>query len=189
MKKVVLKSQVADLDKLNRKLENIGMEFEPAVWQHERIYWASDFRPNMNYPRLVLRTEVAKTDQPANYYLYLKRHIEDSGIDFVNMTPVENYTETTGIIHQLGYRKAAEVSRKRQELRLDEHTVMYLDTIEGIEGAFLKLEMELLGETPVETVRATLFETLRLLGIETFMMQTYAEVLAGHTLQPYFLPE
>lgn len=189
MKKVVLKSQVPDLAKLEKKMSNIGMAFSPAVWQSERIFWPSDFRPGMNQPRLVLRTEVAQTDQPATYYLYLKRHIEDSGLDFVHMTTVGDYAEAIEIVKQMGYREAADVSRQRRTLQLNGHTVLYLDTVEGIDGVFLKLEVEMLEEAPVDAVRATLFETLSLLGLETFMMQTYAELLAGNTLQPYYLPK
>lgn len=190
MKKIVLKSQVPDRAKLEKKIANIGMEFSPAVWQSERIYWPSDFKSGMNQARLVLRTEVAETDKPAMYYLYLKRHIEDSGLDFVNMTTVGDYAEAIEIIKQLGYREAADVSRQRQTLQLDGHTVLYLDTVEGIDGAFLKLEVEMADDTvPVDVVRATLFETLNLLGLETFMMQAYAELLAGNVLQPYYLPK
>lgn len=189
MKRIVLKSQVPDRAKLEQKVANIGMEFSPAVWQQERIYWPSGFRSGMNQPRLILRTEVAQTDQPALYYLYLKRHIEDSGLDLMTMTTVGDYAETVEMIQQLGYREAANVSRQRQTLQLDERTVIYLDTVEGIDGAFLKLEVELIdGKVSVDVVRATLFETLALLGLETFMMQTYAELLAGNTLQPYYLP-
>lgn len=175
--------------KLEKKMSNIGMAFSPAVWQSERIFWPSDFRPGMNQPRLVLRTEVAQTDQPATYYLYLKRHIEDSGLDFVHMTTVGDYAEAIEIVKQMGYREAADVSRQRRTLQLDGHTVLYLDTVEGIDGVFLKLEVEMTEEAPVDAVRATLFETLSLLGLETFMMQTYAELLAGNTLQPYYLPK
>lgn len=188
MKKVVLKSQVKNLAKLEKKLASIGSEFSPAVWQHERIYWLSDFKPGTNQPRMILRTEVVQPDQPAQYYLILKRHIEDSGVDWVNSTRVGDYTEATGIVHQLGFRKAAEVSRQRRELRLDARTVIFLDTIEGVEGSFLKLEIELLGKESVESTQAVLFDTLRLLGLDTFLMQTYAEMLNGVT-QPYFLPE
>ena len=188
MKKIVLKSQVADQARLEQKLADIGSEFAPAVWQHERIYWPSDFKPGMNQPRMILRTEVTDTDQPANYRLFLKRHIEDSGVDYVNSTQVADYTEMTGIIHQLGFRKAAEISRQRRELRLDAQTVLYLDTIEGVDGSFLKIEIESLNDEPVEVVRRTLFATLRLLGLETFVTQTYAEMLNG-VIQPYYLPE
>lgn len=190
MKKIVLKTQVADRAKLAEKLAKIGMEFAPAVWQSERIFWSNEFRPGTNQARMVLRTEVAETDQPALYCLYLKRHIEDSGLDYVYMTTVGDYTEAIEMVKQLGYREAAEVSRQRQTLVLDGHTTLYLDTVEGIEGAFLKLEVELTDEAvPVNAVRATLFETLRLLGFETFMMQTYAELLSGAALQPYYLPQ
>ena len=190
MKKVVLKCQVPDLARLERKLADVGMEFSAAVWQHERIYWPGDFRPQMNYPRLIMRTEVARPDLPAQYSMYLKRHIEDSGVDYVYMTGVNDYTAATGIVHQLGFRKSAEMSRRRQELRLDAHTVLYLDKVEGLEDYFLKLEVELIDEdTPIEAVRRTLYQTLDLLKIKTFITQTYGELLAGHTMQPYYLPE
>lgn len=188
MKKLILKSQVADVAKLEQKLANIGSEFSAAVWQHERIYWPSDFKPGMNQPRMILRTEVTEADQPANYRLFLKRHIEDSGVDWTNSTQVADYTEATGIIHQLGFRKAAEISRQRRELRLDAQTVLYLDTIEGVDGSFLKIEIKVLKDESVEAVRAVLFSTLRLLGLETFVTQTYAEMLNG-VIQPYYLPE
>ncbi len=191
MRKLIVKSQLVDRAKFDRKLANIGMVLSPAIWQHERVYVAHDYRPRMNYPRLMLRTEVAATDQPARYALRLKRHIEDSGdsgVDWVNSTLVADYTEATMMIHQLGYRKMTEVSRQRQELILDERTVIYLDTLEGVPQPFLKIEAELTDEMSVEAVRKELFTTLDLLGQETFLMQTYAELMTEQ-MQPYYLPK
>ncbi len=188
MKKLIVKSQLVDRAKFDRKLANIGMVLSSAIWQHERVYVAHDYRPRMNYPRLMLRTEVAATDQPARYALRLKRHIEDSGVDWVNSTLVADYTEATMMIHQLGYRKMTEVSRQRQELILDERTVIYLDTLEGVPQPFLKIEAELTDEMSVEAVRKELFTTLDLLGQETFLMQTYAELMTEQ-MQPYYLPK
>ena len=188
MRKLIVKSQLVDRAKFDRKLANIGMVLSSAIWQHERVYVAHDYRPRMNYPRLMLRTEVAATDQPARYALRLKRHIEDSGVDWVNSTLVADYTEATMMIHQLGYRKMTEVSRQRQELILDERTVIYLDTLEGVPQPFLKIEAELTDEMSVEAVRKELFTTLDLLGQETFLMQTYAELMTEQ-MQPYYLPK
>lgn len=162
--------------------------FSEAVWQHERIYLPSDFRPYNNQPRLVLRTQVSQPDQPATYTLLLKRHIEDSGVDWAHATPVGDYTEASAIVHQLGYRKVAEIARQREELRLDDYMVMYLDTLEGMDGAFLKLEGELVEDVPVSLLRDSMFETLRLLDLEAFTIQTYAE-LALNPPQLYYLPE
>ena len=189
MRKVIVKSQLANADALVKKLEEGGFEFEPAVWQHERVYLPHNFRPRMNFPRLVMRTEVQETDQPAQYSLYLKRHIEDSGIDYVNFTAVGDYTETTGIVHQLGFKKVTEVSRQRRMIRLDAQTMIYLDTIEGIETPFVKIEAELIDGMSVEATRKELFKSLKLFGQETFLVQTYAEILVGNQMQPYYLPE
>lgn len=188
MKKLIVKSQLPDRVAFDRQLANIGMELSPVIWQHERVYLPSDYRPAMNFPRLVMRTEVRTTEQPAIYSMYLKRHIEDSGVDWVNFTEVKNYTEATGIIHQLGFRKVAEVSRQRQELWLDDKTVIYLDKVEGLDGYFLKLEAELIDDEPIDLLRRDLFNILHMLGQETFVMQTYFS-LFSEQIQPYFLPE
>ena len=177
MKKLIVKTWLKERTTFDKQAEGIGMEISPVIWQHERIYLPHDFRPKMNYPRLVLRTEVVKTDEPAQYYLYLKRHIEDSGIDIVNFTPVGDYTEATGIVHQLGYRKLAEVSRQRQQVILDNKTKIYVDTVEGISGTFLKIELEAAEDAPVEKLRQEAYRTLKLLGQDNIVTQTYAELL------------
>lgn len=188
MKKLIVKSQIEQPEVFLNRVEAAKLEFSPAIWQHERIYVPRGYRPGLNAPRLVMRTEIITTEQPATYYLYLKRHIEDSGVDWINLTAVGDYTEASGIIHQLGYRKVAEVSRQRRELDLDGRTVIYLDQVEGLEGMFLKLEFVLDDLTPVEAARQELFTTLSLFGQETFLLQTYADLLTG-VAQPYLLPE
>lgn len=187
MKKLIVKTQLADPERFNNRAERIGLEFSPTIWQHERIYVANDYRRGTNQPRLVLRTEVRSTDQPAQYYLYLKRHIEDSGVDVVNFTPVGDYTEATGIVHQLGFRKIAEISRQRREKILDAQTALYLDIVEGLSGTFLKAEAGLEDGVPVEALRKELFRTLELFGQKTFVLQTYADLMTEQ-MQPYYLP-
>lgn len=179
MKKLIVKSALRDLAMLEELLGNIGMEFSPVVWQHERIYVPHDFRTGMNLPRMMLRTEVVATNQPANYYLLLKRHIEDSGVDWINVTPIGNYTEASGMIHQLGFRKMAEMSRQRRALWIEEKTVMYLDKVEGLDDYYLKLEAEVGENDAVEAVWQDLLSLLAMMGQESFTMQTYAELLAA----------
>lgn len=187
MKKLIVKSRLADRERFDQQIAGIGMELSPVIWQHERIYLPHDYRPAMNFPRLIMRTEVQTTEQPAIYAMYLKRHIEDSGIDWVNYTQVKDYTEASGIVHQLGFRKVAEVSRQRQELRLDERTVVYVDTVDGIDGQYIKLEAELDDNESVDALRADLFTILVMLGQETFTMQPYFD-LVQNMEQPYLIP-
>lgn len=171
-----------------QKLSRMGYEFSLVVWQHERVYLPSDFRPNMNYPRLVMRTEVRATEQPATYTMFLKRHIEDSGVDVIHDTRVENYTEATAMIHQLGFRKAAEISRRRQETRLDDKTVLYIDEVDGIIGVFLKIEAEVVEGEAVDALRRDLFGLLRALGQDRFLMQAYYNLM-NEEPEFFWLPE
>lgn len=187
MKKLIVKSRLVDRAAFDQQIAGIGMELSPVIWQHERIYLPHDYRPAMNFPRLVMRTEVRTTEQPATYAMYLKRHIEDSGIDWVNYTAVQDYTEATGIVHQLGFRKVAEISRQRQELRLDDRTIIYIDMIEGIEGTFLKIEADLDENESVDALRADLWAILTMLGLETFNMQPYFDLIQNAE-QPYLIP-
>ncbi len=188
MKKLIIKSQLPDLGALEKQLTNVGMELSPIIWQHERVYVPHDYQPNMNFPRMVMRTEVRTTDQPAIYSMYLKRHIEDSGIDWVNFTEVKDYTEATGIIHQLGFRKVAEISRQRRQLWLDDHTVIYVDKVEGIEPYYLKIEADLINDEPVELLRQDIFNILKMFALPTFTMQTYFNLLEMPE-QPFLIPE
>ncbi len=188
MKKLIVKSQLLDRAAFDHRIASIGLELSPVIWQHERVYLPSDYRPAMNFPRLVMRTEVRATDQPAVYAMYLKRHIEDSGVDWVNYTEVKDYTEASGMIHQLGFRKVAEISRQRQELWLDDKTVIYIDKVEGLEGQYIKLEAELIDGEPVDLLRRDLFSVLQMLGQTTFTMQAYFDLLGGQE-QPYYIPE
>lgn len=105
MKKVIVKSWLENRNDLDYRLASAGMSFDAAIWMHERVYLPHDYRPGTNMPRMVMRTEVRDASRPASYAMYLKRHIEDSGVDWVNYTPVGDYTEASGIIHQLGFRK------------------------------------------------------------------------------------
>lgn len=188
MKKLIVKSQLQDKVALDKQLANIGLELSPVIWQHERVYLPHDYRPAMNYPRLVMRTEVCATDKPAVYSMYLKRHIEDSGIDWINFTEVKDYTEASGMIHQLGFRKAAEISRQRQELWLDDKTVIYVDKVDGLNNYYIKLEAEVIEGESVELLRQDLFGILRMLGHETFVMQAYFDLMTNQE-QPYYIPE
>ena len=188
MKKLIVKSQVANLERLMLKMTGIGADFSPVIWQHERVYLPHDYRPAMNYPRLVMRTEVRATNQPAIYSMYLKRHIEDSGVDWLNYTEVKDYTEASGMIHQLGFRKVAEVSRQRQELWLDDKMVIYVDKVEGLDNYYIKLEAELMEGESVDMLRRDLFGILQMLGQETFIMQAYFDLMQNQE-QPYFIPE
>lgn len=160
-----------------------GIVFSDVIWQHERIYLPHDFRPRMNFPRIMMRTELVATDVPASYAIQLKRHIEDSGVDVVHYTTVGDYTEATALVHQLGYRKVAEVSRQRREVRLDGQTVIYLDQVENIELPFVKAEVDVLSDEAVSATRTELFETLKLLGLQEYTTQSYAELLTGIDLQ------
>lgn len=187
MKKLIVKSLLASRKDFERRIAGIGSAMSPVIWQHERIYLPHDYRPGMNFPRLVMRTEVRATDQPAVYSMYLKRHIEDSGLDWVNFTQIGDYTEASGIIHQLGFRKVAEVSRQRQEMWLDNRTVIYLDDVEGLEGTYIKLEGEMDEHESVEALRADLFKILDMLGQKAFTMQAYFQLLHEEP-QFYLLP-
>lgn len=190
MKKLIVKSRLFDVPSFETQMTNIGQELSPVIWQHERVYVPHNYRDGQNLPRMITRTEVRDTNIPATYSLHLKRHIEDSGLDWVNSTNVSDYNETSGIIHQLGFQKIAEISRQRREMRLDDRTVVYLDTVEGLNESFLKIEADLEEGEPIDALRADLFKILSMLGQKTFVMDTYANLVAhGGTAQEYLLPE
>ena len=176
MKKVILKAKLKNRDDFEDKLSEIDLDFSAIYWQHDRIYLPRNYKKNSNYPRLVMRTEMKAVDKPAKYYLILKRHIEDSGVDIVEKTEVKDYETVVNIILQLGFRPTAEVSRRRQDLKMGEGTFIYLDKIENLPGYYAKIESVLTDQDSAVDARLDLEKTFQTLGETTFVDKPYAEL-------------
>ena len=176
MKKVIVKAKIASREKFEQKLTDIDLDFSPVYWQHDRVYVPRNYKNGMNLPRLTMRTEMRAVDKPAKYSLILRRHIEDSGVDIEAETLVRDYTEMIQILLQLGFKQQAEISKRRQEIRMGEGAVLYLDNVEGRNGYFAKLESDLLDGDTVSEVREDLTKTLSVLGEKNLINLPYFEV-------------
>lgn len=131
----------------------------------------------MNYPRLVMRTEMRAVNEAPKYYLILRRHIEDSGVDIVETTQVADYTSTVNVLLQLGFRQIGEVSRRRQDLVMGEGTAIYLDEIDGHPGEYYaKIESELTSVDSIAEAKNDLRKTFETLGESTFVDRPYFEM-------------
>ena len=175
MKKAVIKCKIKNHDDFIDKLSAIDMEFGPVYRQHDRIYVPRDYRKGMNYPRLILRTEMKAVDRPARYEIILKRHIEDSGLDIEEKTVVKDYLETVKIFHQLGFRQEAEVTKQRQELTMGEGTKIFVDKIEGKTGFYAKIETFLEEDEAISEAKADLVRTMEVLGEKNVIESAYNE--------------
>lgn len=175
MKKIIVKCKLASRDKFEDKLSEIDLDFSPIYWQHDRVYVPRGYKPGMNLPRLIMTTEVKAVDRPANYTLVLRRHIEDSGIDVVEETPVKDYAGMVNIIMQLGFKQLSEFSMRRQEIRMDDKTVLYLDSIDNEKWYYAKLETEITDKDSIPDVKNELLGTLKSLGENDIVRTSYGE--------------
>ena len=175
MKKVIVKCKLSDRDRFEDKLSDIDLDFSPIYWQHDRIYIPREYKHGANYPRLIMRTEVRATDLPATYKLILRRHIEDSDVDVVEETPILNYVEAVNIILQLGFKQYTEVSRQRQELRMDDKNVIYLDAVENKPGFYAKIESVLEDGDSAEDTRVELERMFESFGEKDITKLAYFE--------------
>jgi len=176
MRKAILKCKLKNRDVFEEKLSDIDLDFSPIYWQHDRIYIPRNYKPKSNYPRLIMRTEMKAVDKPAKYYLILKRHIEDSGVDIVEEIGTKDYTEMVSIILQLGFKPVKEISRRRQTLRMGEGTVIHLDKIETLSGYYAKIESDLdANDSPIEA-KTDLEKTFQTLGESNFVGEAYFEI-------------
>ncbi len=176
MKKVILKCKLKNRDEFEQKLSDIDFDFSPIYWQHDRVYVPRGYKRGENLPRLIMRTEMKAVDKPAKYFLILRRHIEDSGVDVVEETSIKDYEKTVNIILQLGFKVIAEVSRRRQELKMGEGTYIYLDKIDNKPGYYAKIESELSENDSVFEAREDLKKTFETLGESNFIDQAYFEI-------------
>lgn len=159
MKKVIIKYKLKNHDDFEKKMNEVDVDFGAMYWQHDRIYVPKNYKSKMNFPRLIMRTEMKAIDRPARYELILKRHIEDSGIDVIDATVVRDYVEAVNIIQQLGFKQIAEVSKKRRMASIGE-TKIYLDNVEGVSGYYIKMEAPMKEGDKVESLMTDLAETL-----------------------------
>ena len=164
MKKVIIKCKLEKPERFIRNLDGEGLVLEKTFWQHDRVYVPRGYQKQSNYPRMILRTEVYDTRRPARYELVLKRHIEDSGVDYVDASGVDNYMGVANMVTQLGFVLKAEVSRRRQEIVISKETVLYIDEVDGVMGKYLKIETALNGKEKVGMVREDLRRTVQTLG-------------------------
>ena len=177
MKKAILKCKLENRDQFEDKLSDIDLDFGLIYWQHDRVYIPRGYKKGMNFPRLVMRTEMHAVDEPPKYSLILKRHIEDSGVDIVEVTPVEDYANTVNIILQLGFKPANEVSRRRQELVMGPGTKIYLDEIDTRPGeSYAKIESDLAPSDSISEAREDLRKTFATLGETNIVESAYFEL-------------
>lgn len=176
MRKSIVKCKLKNRDSFENKLSEIDLDFSPIYWQHDRVYVPKNYQPHANFPRLIMRTEMKSVDKPAKYYFILKRHIEDSGVDIVETTRVTDYEKLVNIILQLGFKPIAEVSRRRQDLKMGEGTYIYLDKVDNLSGYYAKIESELTDKDSVIEARLDLEKTFQTLGESNFVDNTYFEL-------------
>ena len=176
MKKVILKCKLKSREAFVKKLSDIDFNFSPILWQHDRIYVPRGYKRGMNYPRLIMRTEMKTVDKPATYYFILRRHIEDSGVDVVEETEIKDYEKIVNIILQLGFKPIAEVSRRREILDMGGETYIYLDKIDNLAGFYAKIESKLSEKDTVSEAKDDLRKTFKTLGEREFIESTYFEL-------------
>ena len=176
MRKVIVKAKLSSRERFEKKLSDIDLDFSQIYWQHDRVYVPRDYKRRSNYPRLIMRTEMRAVDKPAKYSLILKRHIEDSGVDIVEETVIRDYENAVAMILQLGFSPIVEVSRRRQDLRMGEGTVIYLDKIENLPGYYAKIESEISANDSVIDAREDLKKTFETLSESNFVEEPYSEI-------------
>lgn len=179
MKKVIVKMKLRNREEFEKSLDEMGMEFAPIYWQHDRVFVPRNYRRGGGFPRLIMRTEMKAVDRPAKYSLILKRHIEDSNVEIVDETVVKDYTEAANIVMQLGFKQETEVSKRRQEIKMGDGTMMYLDKIEGLAGYYTKIEVEVDNKDSIEVLRNEVLKTFESLDQKNVVLQTYSELLAS----------
>lgn len=184
MKRVTVKVEVKDPQELERRMKEISLEFEPVIYQHDRVYTPRGYKRGMNLPRFVMRTEMTAVDKPAVYKLILKRHIEDSGIEIVNRSVIRDYAEIVGMIQQIGFVLMSEVSRRRKRIKLSDTSRIYYDIVDGLKNSYLKIETGLDEGDKVSDVMTDLKRTLKLfrLSDKEISQESYFEILQKNAI-------
>ena len=176
MKKAILKCKLENPDDFKRKLSDIEFNFSDTYWHHDRIYVPKNYQPKSNFPRLIMRTETKPKDTQPQFYLILKRHVEDSGLDITETTITDEYEKMVNIVFQLGFKFAAEISCHRQSLVVGEGTCIHLDKIDSLPGYYAKIESDITTPDSVTEAHLDIEKTFRTLGESNFIKSAYFEI-------------
>ena len=177
MRKIIVKTKLKNRDEFEQTVEGrTGEDFSNIYWLHDRVYLPREYKRGMNFPCMIVRTEMRAVDRPAKYILRLKRHIEDSGIDIVDETVVKDYVEAVEIVRQLGFQLSGEVSMRRQELKVNEKMI-FIDKVEGLSGYYAKCEKSLKDDDVVSKSRDELLKLMNEYGAGDVVVKRYAEQL------------
>ena len=176
MRKVIVKCKVKNRDRLEKNLEGVNLEFSSVYWQHDRVFVPRGYKGRSNYPRLIMRTEMHAVDEPPTYLLSLRRHIEDSGVDIIEDCPIIDYQGMVNVILQLGFKSYGEISRRRQEIKMSENTMLYLDVLDDNNTTYAKIESVLQEKEPAIVAKTELISTLRSFGETDVIESTYFEL-------------
>lgn len=123
-----------------------------------------------------MRTEMHAIDDPPTYLLSLRRHIEDSGIDIIEDVSITDYQGMVNVIMQLGFKQFGEVSRRREEIKISDNVMLYLDTLDSDDSIYAKIESVLSEHTPAALEKNELINTLRSFGETDIIESTYFEL-------------
>jgi predicted adenylyl cyclase CyaB len=169
-----------DETNLIKALQDVGLEFSEAYFQHDRIFLPRGYRSGSRLPRMVLRTKVP-VGKSVSYRLILKRETEQRGAAAVYATHITNYAETVHMLQQLGFGHKADIELGRQEINMGQGVMLYLDEVKGL-GKYLKVEVAKADD--VEATAETtdeLLEIMKLLGIreKTITADSYRSLLRG----------
>ena len=77
---------------------------------------------------------------------------------------MNDYPETTGIIHQLGFGDPVEVSRQRWSVIISDKTVIHLDKLDELPNYYFKLET-LVEDEKLTTIFRELEDTLQIFSL------------------------
>jgi adenylate cyclase class IV len=179
MRLISLKTKLKNTTNLLKTLQDIGMQFGEAYYQHDRVFLPRGYEEGSGLPRMIIRTYVPDS-KDADYRLIVKRHSGGKGADVAHSTLIADYTETVHLLHQLGFSYAGEVAKHRQELSMEQGITLFLDKVDSL-GTYLKLESRVGKDDSVEDVRADLSQILQAMGIseQDIFAESYRSLLSA----------
>ena len=176
MRKVVLKVRLKNRDKFEERLDRMDIELGSMYWEHDRIYLPRGYKRGENFPRFILKTEMKAVDRPAKYFLVQKRHIENLNIEVIHRTEIKDYFEAVGMMSEMGFTLAGEVSRKRQSAKLSGGELLYVDNLDNNTGNYAKIEAKITDIGQSEDIRRKILDIYYRLREDRFLNQTYLEI-------------
>jgi adenylate cyclase, class 2 len=163
MKEVEVKVKINNLDEVEKKFNEIGVNFSDVIEQEDYIYTRPEVANNMD--SIIKDENILRIRKAKGKIMFTLKRPQTGGLDKIEReVEVSDDAQMKDILEYLGYVKAIEVKKKRKIGKYENYEIS-LDEVEEL-GTFFEVEAMVEMDEDSVAVQGKIWEFLKTLSIK-----------------------